>query len=216
MVAWRLGLQFTVAYQSEKEDLHVCMMAKVNASQWIGLGFSGPTKPPHMGMNHSDIVVAHAGEPGGSPESSFTVLYSNATSGYPSGTPALKITRTTYEYADGVAKACFTRKLKDGHMPIETSSSVIWVREYCARSLAGRSFCALAQLLGCTRRRKGLMLAQACRIMALTVTMKPGRLRCTGATRLRLSSGRRSIKEATRADHTDCFSTLVPGIMCTV
>ena len=46
------------------KDLAVCMSAKVNATNWIGIGFSGPTKPPKMGMNHSDIVVAHAPKKG--------------------------------------------------------------------------------------------------------------------------------------------------------
>jgi hypothetical protein len=59
-------------------------------------------------------------------ETGFQVLYSNATSGYPAGTPMLKIKHEVYKYEDGVATACFERKLDSGHMPIETVGSIIW------------------------------------------------------------------------------------------
>lgn len=70
-------------------------------------------------MNDTDIVVGYGGK--------VQVLYSNATSGYPAGTPSLQITNPSSMYADGTVTVCFQRSLSNptGHVDLSTAG-LIW------------------------------------------------------------------------------------------
>mmetsp|Transcript_310 Transcript_310/g.609 ORF Transcript_310/g.609 Transcript_310/m.609 type:complete len:174 (+) Transcript_310:27-548(+) len=110
------GAGFSVSWTYGADSTDICFSASNQTdSSYIGLGFSAQ---PHNAMNASDIVVGFTG--------TVKALFSDSSTGYPDGTPALKISNGKFSYKDGTSTTCFTRPTAGGTTPLTSSGYVIW------------------------------------------------------------------------------------------
>lgn len=121
------AINATLQWTPQVQDDLISMCVSANTFEgndgWIGIGFGGDHGNGKKWMLDEDCVVGYAGADG---MPVLEAMYAEKESGLPDGANWLNINGGTFTNENGVMKMCFSRKISEGHNPLDDGAKVIW------------------------------------------------------------------------------------------